>query len=248
MYPPLRVFDVVSKTASFTLPDESVAHPSPYLYFDSTGGAIDATVDGDAFVYAAELVFVKLAGADLMSIVAPNDWVTPGATELPSSDVAPSGSSWRVLIDGVNKVVTVLTSSPGGSGTTQQGTMFKFHGAIALSGGGAVTGYIADAIANSASVTALGYPMPRNYVFTDLYINIHDNTANQPVSVTVRKNNNPTALTIPLIPGGTTGVTHIGSVSVSFAVNDLLDLEFTSSAAGAGNFSAACVLFGAYTP
>lgn len=248
MYPPLRVFDIVTKSASFSLPDEDVAHPSPYLYFDTSGGAVDAVIDGNTFIYASEVIIVKFGGASPAGITAPADWLTPGTTLLPAFDTAPLLSSWRVLIDGVGKLVTVLSSSSGGGGTSVSPVAFKFHGALALSGAGVVTGYLADAIANSTSATSLGYNMPRDIVFSDLYLNVHTNTADQRVTVSVRKNDAPTALTIPLILAGFTGVTHLGSVAVPFGANDLLDVTATSEAAGSGTFDFTAVVYGLLTP
>jgi len=230
MYPPLRVFDVISKTASFTLPDEGVAHPSPYLYFDTSGGEVDATIDGATFIYAAELIIVKLDGGSTAAVVAPSDWLTPGATELTDFATAPSGSSWRVLIDGITKLVVILSASTGGGGTGTQPALLKFSGT--LTQGAGVTRWYGDDPDAAGHASALGYPWPRSVTMTDLYLHRATNTSDQPQNYAILKNGAPTALVLPNQLAGATGVVHIGAQSVSFAENDLIDF---SAQVAAGN-------------
>ena len=245
MYPPLRVFDLVTKTSSFSLPDEGVAHPSPYLYFDTSGQAITATIDESVFNYASELVIVKLAGTNTAAILAPNDWLTPGATLLPTFDTADSGAAWRVLIDGINKLVIVLSSPASGGGGTGN-ILLKFSGKLDL-GQAMVTGEYGDYPADTGRAGSVGYPIPQAAHFTALYLDRTTNTSDQPQNYAILKNGAPTALVLLNQIAGGTGVVHIGAVSVAFAENDILDF---SAQAGAGNGSVefSAMLIGTFDP
>jgi hypothetical protein len=245
MYPQLRVFDPVTKSTSFSLPLEDTARPSPYLYFDTTGGAIVATIDASRFTYAAELVLVKLDGAALMSIVAPADWITPGSTPLPFSDTAQGGASWRVIIDGIKKLVLVLSISTSSGGGSPQAALLKFSGT--LTPGAGVTRWYADASPDGGDTASIGYPLPRGVTFSDIYLNLRTNTSDQPSNYAILKNGAPTALSLLNQPAGSTGVVHHGSEAVDFAINDRLDFSAQSAAAnGAITFSA--MLFGLFDP
>jgi hypothetical protein len=243
MYPPLRVFDVVTKSASFALPGEGVAHPSPYLYIDSTAAEVDATIDAGTFIYAAELVIVKLGGSNPAAIVAPGDWLTPGATLLPTFDTADFGASWRVLIDGITKVVIVL-SAPSGGGGGSGSFLLKFSGTLDMgtNSADAYGDYPGDTGRGAGQV---GYPIPHASTFTALYLSRTTNTANQPQSYIILKNGAPTSLILPGQVGGVTGVSHIGAQSVGFAENDLLDFAAApDSGGGSGTVEFSAMLIG----
>lgn len=137
--------------------------------------------------------------------------------------VVNDATAYGVTGDLVDAVLT-------GGGQSNQGA----RGALKFSGFTNSTdpGYMADGGHLIAfDVSALNYPVPA-CVVTKLLVKPTFNTSPAPFTVTLYKNNAPTALFVSVVPG--TAVASNYGTPISFADQDLLDLYVSGITAGEG--------------
>lgn len=163
------------------------------------------------------------------------------AGSLPTADGIPNGY-WYHASDDVTKTwVLVIDPTTGVHrwdlvGPSPGKTVLKFAALVnAANINSNATAFIADDPDNGVSATAISYPMPGAFTWTQGYLNLKANSLNIACSLLIQKNG-VTVVTVP-ITAGQTGILHIILPSNSFSnsAGDTIDWALTSSASGSGS-------------
>jgi lysophospholipase L1-like esterase len=103
MYPPSRVFAVLSFAGDFSLPQ-----PANFIRVSTAGGDVDADADalGDVGGYSAYYTFTVVGGNNL-NILCPAGWTTPSGTD--TTYVLPGNFTYGILYDREHQAITLET-------------------------------------------------------------------------------------------------------------------------------------------